>query len=93
MKYFGFLRFKAATLPGSRVSVAENNSFWHEDTFVSSTSVRKSDSLWRCKKAGERPSAYGIAYEGNLERPVAVATKSGIDRTVCDLVVRVAART
>ena len=58
-KYLGSFKSKAASLPGSRVSVAEKSSFWHEDTFLSSMSVRKYDSLLRWRKAGARPSGYG----------------------------------
>ncbi len=58
MKYFGSRRLKAAIFEGSRVSVAENNSFWHDG------SVRSSSRVWIWGISGRRLRNAGANASG-----------------------------
>lgn len=61
MKYSGSRSSRAAIFPGSLVSVAENKSFWQEDSFRSARKDGTSGYGSRCRNAGATASWYGIS--------------------------------
>lgn len=69
IKYFGCLRSNAASLPGSRVSVAENKSFWHEGSFLSVIEQGMSgmENVWR--NAGATASEHSEVFLGFTRFP------------------------
>lgn len=80
IKYLGSRRSKAAILPGSRVRVAENRSFWHDEAFDSVGKTGISGYGRMCKNAG------ATASDGTIEEP-------GDERFSVRVDGRVAART